>query len=319
MGERIGIVWNPSKVEEAELRDALSVALAESPGHEEADCLWFETTVDDPGQGAAAEALEQGCDLVIAAGGDGTVRAVAERLGESGAAAAELGLVPLGTGNLLARNLGVPLGDARAAFALALAGTASPLDLGEVRSRTADGAEERRGFVVMVGFGIDAQMIVETDDELKAKAGWLAYVESLGRAASSTEVVEASLSLDGGDPSPVPAHTLLVANCGSIQGGITLLPDAAPDDGELDLLVLSADTAGAWFDTMKNMMWDNGLKRLVAGGGTAESSESTTHLRAREVRVELPEPLAFEIDGEDVGEVAAFEVRILPGALRVRG
>ncbi|WP_024356588.1 diacylglycerol/lipid kinase family protein [Leucobacter chironomi] len=332
MSEQVGIVWNPSKVEGEKLRDACERALASAFGSPEdrPECLWFETTEEDPGQGAASAALDAGCSLVIAAGGDGTVRAVAERLGESGSPAAELGVVPLGTGNLLARNLGVPLGNPRAAFVRALTGTGSPLDLGEVRvTRVAgDGAPhsddaaaaepERHGFVVMVGFGIDAQMIVETDDELKAKTGWLAYVESLGRATTGAEVVELSLQLDDEQPLVESAHTVLVANCGSIQGGITLLPDAVPDDGELDLLVLRADNAGAWLDTMKNMVWDNGLKRLIRGGGTAESSGSTAHLRARTVRVELPQALAFEVDGDDVGEVSSFEVRILPAALRVR-
>lgn len=321
MSGKIGIVWNPSKVEERDLRSAVESALERSSASAEQrpECLWFETSEDDPGQGAAGEALDRGCEVVVAAGGDGTVRAVAERLGGSGSPAAELGVVPLGTGNLLARNLGVPLGNPRAAFERVLRNEGSPLDLGEVRVRAAGGdAEQRYGFVVMVGFGIDAQMIAETDDELKAKTGWLAYVESLGRAASGTEVVEFSLQLDGEEPRTEQAHTLLVANCGSIQGGITLLPDAAPDDGELDLLVLRADDAGAWLDTMKNMVWDNGLKRLMTRSGAAESSGSTAHLRARDVRVELPEPLAFEVDGDDIGEVAAFEVRILPAALRVR-
>jgi diacylglycerol kinase family enzyme len=327
MSGKIGIVWNPSKVEERNLRRAVDGALGRvfTAAQDRPECLWFETSEDDPGQGAAGEALAQGCEVVVAAGGDGTVRAVAERLGGSGSPEAELGVVPLGTGNLLARNLGVPLGNPRAAFERVLTSEGSPLDLGEVRLRAAgdrtdgdDTAEQRHGFVVMVGFGIDAQMIAETDDDLKAKTGWLAYVESLGRAASGTEVVEFSLQLDEHEPRTEAAHTLLVANCGSIQGGITLLPDAAPDDGELDLLVLRADDAGAWLDTMKNMVWDNGLKRLITRAGAAESSGSTAHLRARTVRAELPAPLAFEVDGDEVGEVAAFEVRILPAALLVR-
>lgn len=332
MTEKVGIVWNPSKIEDDKLRDALSEALAGTFLSEEdqPECVWFETTEDDPGQGATRDALAAGCTLVIAAGGDGTVRAVAEALGGSadsdgseavhGGSRADLAVVPLGTGNLLARNLGVPLNDAQAAFERALTGTAAPLDLGEVRFKQAgeEGAEARQSFVVMVGFGVDAQMIVETDDELKAKAGWLAYVESLGRAASGTEVVELTLQIDDERPRTENAHTMLVANCGSIQGGMTLLPDAEHDDGELDLLLLSADDAGSWLDTMKNMVWDNGIMRLAKREAQAQSSDSTAHLRARSVRVELPVPLVFEVDGDDVGEVSEFEVRVLPAALRVR-
>lgn len=317
--ETYGIVWNPSKADGGELQDALDAALRSTLGPEDPapEVLWFETTPEDPGQGATGEALDAGCTVVIAAGGDGTVRAVAERLGASGSPAADLGIVPLGTGNLLARNLGVPLSTPRAALERAFTRAAVPLDLGTIETTLVDGSTASAGFVVMVGFGIDAQMIVETDDELKAKTGWLAYVESLGRAASSTEVVEFSLTLDDGEPVLEQAHTLLIANCGSIQGGITLLPDAAPDDGELDLLVLRADGVAAWLDTMRNMMWDNGLKRLITRAASAESSDTTTHLRATRVRVSLPRPLVIEVDGDEIGEVSDFTVSVAP-ALRVR-
>ena len=347
MNERIGIVWNPSKVDESALRDAFEAAVrVRGAGPESASLLgfpipgapqtagagepaaedaaaepdavhWYETSVDDPGRGATARALADGCTLVIAAGGDGTVRAVAEELGTTEGTRAELGIVPLGTGNLLARNLDVPLGDPKAAFSRALTREAAPLDLGEVEFEGENG-RETQGFVVMVGFGIDAQMIAETDDDLKAKAGWLAYVESLGRAISGTEVTGFDLRLDDAEAEADEAHTLLIANCGMLQGGITLLPDAEPDDGELDLLLLRADGVASWLDTMRNMMWDNGLKRLITRSEEAESSVSTSHLRARTATVELAKPHAFEIDGDEVGEVSRFEVRILPGVLRVR-
>lgn len=315
--ERIGIVWNPSKVAEHEIRAAWEAAVSRVSGPAP-EALWFETDPEDAGLGATASALEQGCDVVIAAGGDGTIRAVAEALGDSGSSSAQLGVVPLGTGNLLARNLGIPLANPRAAFARVLTQHASPLDLGRVTFTNAAGVEERHGFVVMVGFGIDAQMIVETDDELKAKAGWLAYVESLGRAASGAEVVEFSLQLDDAPAETVAAHTLLIANCGSIQGGITLLPDARPDDGDLDLLVLRADGVAAWLETMHNLVWHNGLKRMLTRSEMAESADAIEHLTARSVSVALPLPLAFEVDGDEVGEVTAFTVEILPGALRLR-
>ncbi|WP_336660455.1 diacylglycerol/lipid kinase family protein [Leucobacter sp. USHLN153] len=315
--ERIGIVWNPSKVSERELRSEWEAAASRVPGPAP-EVLWFETSAEDAGLSATAEAVTRGCDVVVAAGGDGTIRAVAEALGDSGSPAAELGVAPLGTGNLLARNVGIPIGNPRAAFARVLTQHATPLDLGRVRFRRADGTEQQHGFVVMVGFGIDAQMIIETDDDLKARAGWLAYVESLGRAAASAEVVKFAMTLDDQETVTEEAHTVLIANCGDIQGGITLVPDATPDDGELDLLVLRANDAAAWLDTMRNFVWQNGLKRMITRADTAESTESTDHLRATKVSFELPTPTVFEIDGDEVGEVTAFTVEVLPGALRLR-
>lgn len=314
MNNAVGIVWNPSKTSKGELRDAIAEALKRTAPRE---LLWFETTRDDPGRAATAAAVAQGCSLVIAAGGDGTARAVAEYLGESGSPKAALGIVPLGTGNLLARNLKVPLGDPTAAFTVALESAGIPLDLGWVSYTSADGTDREAGFVVMAGFGLDAQMIVETDDELKARAGWLAYVESLGRAAAGTEVVDLTITLDDGPATNASAHTLLIANCGTLQAGVTLLPDALPDDGELDLLLLSADGVAGWLDTARNMVWDNGLKRLLTKSTNAESSDSAHHDRAKYVRVALPSPLDFELDGDGVGPVSQIEVSVLPGALQV--
>ncbi len=305
----IGIVFNPSKIEREELESAWDAAASETVSG--ARTSWFETPPDDPGQGMARQALDAGCDLVIAAGGDGTVRAVAEVLAGTGV---NLGIVPQGTGNLLARNLDVPLGDVAAALARITADEPRTVDVGWVE--TDDG--RRQAFVVMVGFGLDAQMLAETDDDLKSKAGWLAYVEAMGRALSASDVLDVTIAIDGGPAQETKAHTVLVGNCGTLQGGVTLLPDAAPDDGLLDPLVVRSDGVLQWMDTLRSMVWDNGLLRLFDKDRKAASTDTVDHAQAREVRVELPEPRAFEIDGEEVGEVRSFTASVEAGALTVR-
>lgn len=311
MTTNIGIVWNPTKTS----REVLESALAKALEDDAADVQWWETTADDPGQTAAQNAVDAGGRLIVAAGGDGTVRAVTEFLAED-SSDATLGIVPLGTGNLLARNLGVPLGDPAAAFSRALTGDPLPIDVGWVEVDLAEGSE-RHAFVVMVGFGIDAHMIAETDDGLKDKAGWLAYVESLGRALGATQLVEFHVIADDEPTRDEEGHTLLIANCGMLQGGITLLPDADPSDGELDYLILSAAGLGQWAGTLKTMAWDNGLKLLFDKDAAATSTESVTHGRAKRLEVTLPQPLAFEIDGEGIGETRSFTVSIQPSAVRV--
>ncbi|UYO98549.1 diacylglycerol kinase family protein [Microbacterium sp. M28] len=303
MSMKIGVVWNPSKVEEAELRSAVEEAFGDQ-------VQWWETSVDDPGRGMAAEALTAGCDTVLAVGGDGTVRAVAETLAGSDAV---LGIVPRGTGNLLARNLEVPLDDIPAALERIARGEVRRIDLGWVEI---DGVEH--AFAVMVGFGVDAQMLVETDDDLKERAGWLAYVEAMGRALAGTEMTGITLTIDDGDAQEVRGHTLLIGNCGMLQGGIRLLPDAVLDDGRLDLLLVSADGALQWMDTVRSVVWDNGIRRMFDREAVAVSTDSTSHVTAERIRVELETPLAFEIDGEEVGEVTMFTVRVQPGAIQVR-
>jgi diacylglycerol kinase (ATP) len=313
MSPNIAVVWNPSKTDRETLEAGLSGAIAEGS---RPDVTWWETTVEDPGQGAARSALAAGADLLIVAGGDGTVRAAAEHLADV-SAEAEMGIVPLGTGNLLARNLDVPLNDVPAAFVRALDGESRSIDVGWVEVDLEDDTE-RHAFLVMVGFGIDAHMIAETDDDLKDKAGWLAYVESLGRALAASEVVPFHITKDGQPARDEEGHTLLIANCGSLQGGITLLPDAVPDDGELDYLVLSAEGVGEWLGTLKTMMWDNGLKRLVTKSDDVTSTDAVNHGRATSLDVSLPESRAFEIDGEEMGETKSFSVTIQPSAIRVR-
>lgn len=310
MVQHIGIVWNPSKTSKDKLESALSTALAELD--EEPRVTWLETSPDDPGRGAADEAVAAGVDLVIAAGGDGTVRAVAERL--AGVEGVSLGIAPLGTGNLLARNLEVPLGNLAAALTRALTREARPLDLGWL---TVDG--ERSAFAVMAGFGIDAHMITETNDDLKDRVGWLAYVESLGRAVEASEVIPVRVSENGAEPVETTAHTLLVGNCGTIQGGITLLPDADPRDGELDALILNSDGIVGWLDTMRNMVWDNGLRKLLPGAsGNAASSSSAKHRRVTTLTIDLDEPREIEIDGDTIGEKTHLTIEVQPDALLVR-
>ena len=313
MTSHIAVVWNPSKTEKETLEAGLTEAIGEGATPE---ITWWETTEEDPGQGPTKDALAAGADLIIVAGGDGTVRAAAEHLADV-SSEAQLGIIPLGTGNLLARNLEVPINDLPAAFVRALDGDAHPIDVGWVEVELASG-NERHAFAVMVGFGIDAHMIAETNDELKDKAGWLAYVESLGRALAASEVVPFHITKDDEPARDEEGHTLLIANCGSLQGGITLLPDAVPDDGELDYLVLSAEGIAQWAGTLKTMIWDNGLKRLISDSDEVTSTEDVNHGRAKKLAVTLPEARAFEIDGEEVGETKSFTVSIQPAAIHVR-
>jgi diacylglycerol kinase family enzyme len=301
----IGIVWNPSKVDGEALRAAVDEVFGP-----EAPVEWWETTIEDPGRGMAADAVEAGCDVVIAVGGDGTVRAVTESLAST---EVPLGIVPQGTGNLLARNLGVPLDGMVSALERVRDATPQHIDLGWV-----DFNGETRAFTVMVGFGLDAQMLVETNEDLKDRAGWLAYVEAMGRAVSGTEMTDITLSIDGGVADEVRGHTMLIGNCGMLQGGIRLLPDAQLDDGLLDILLVSAEGALQWMETVRSVVWDNGIRRMLTRGDEAVSTDSTQHLTAERISVELSRPQVFEIDGEDLGEVSAFTVRVQPGALTVR-
>src|SRR5690606_12427062 len=192
--------------------------------------LWLETTVDDPGYAMTRKALAENADLVIAAGGDGTVRAVSSELAGTGV---PLGVVPVGTGNLLARNLGIPLVTATA-IRVALGGGGVRIDVVRVFG---DGLPTER-FVVMAGLGLDAAVVGEATANLKARLGWPAYLVSLARNLSFP-AVRVDISVDGRRPVRHLARMVVVGNVGTLHAGLPLLPDAKPDDGRLDVVVVA--------------------------------------------------------------------------------
>lgn len=266
MAQRFGIVWNPTKIDGDALRDAVTAAVPE-----DTELMWWETAADDPGRAMATEAVRADCDVVLAVGGDGTVRTVAEVLASAGEQAPALGIVPQGTGNLLARNLGIPLGSIPKALNVIAAGNERRIDMGWTRT---DDAETETGFLVMVGFGLDAHMLAETDDDLKDKAGWLAYVAAMGRAVTASETVDFHITLDDGEEQTLSGHTLLIGNCGDIQGGVTLLPDAVVDDGRLDLLLISARTSPS--GCRRCARWSGTTASVGCSAATTRPSASTS-------------------------------------------
>lgn len=313
---RAAIVVNPVKTDPERLREALAAA---ERRHGWEDTLWLETTEDDPGTGQTRQALEQGVDVVIAAGGDGTVRTVAEELRGGDTA---LALLPSGTGNLLARNLSLTLDDVDHALDTAFDGADRAIDVGLAELRDGRDGTERRAFLVMAGLGIDAKMIAETDDDLKAKAGWIAYVEAMGRVLRDKNVLRVRYQLDGGRPHTLRAHTVIVGNCGSLQADILLLPDAAVDDGILDIVVLRPESILGWARIVVKIFWENGVLRRTSVGRRLMRDDREVHamnyLKGKEFVLTSSRPEQVELDGDLFGEVSSMRVRVDPGALRVR-
>lgn len=285
--------------------------------------MFLETTVDDPGAGQAAQAAADGVGLVIACGGDGTVRAVAQGLIGTGI---PMGIVPTGTGNLLARNLDIPVDDVDAAFATAMAGRSRAIDLGEVRYTDGDGAEHDDVFLVMLGAGMDAELISGADDGLKARVGWIAYVGAFTRVVLRGHRIKAVFSVGDGAKTYSRTRTLLVANCGMLQAGMVLVPDAVIDDGKLDILTLGVKGPVAWGRAAIALALHTILHRVpalgrrVAGLGRGRRmSEPMEFSQGARMRARIiDEPAAFQIDGEDAGTVTEFSAGIKWRGLTVR-
>lgn len=313
---RVAVVVNPTKVDMAALRAAVDDAEVEAGW---APSLWLETSVDDPGQGRAHEAIAARVTAVLTAGGDGTVRAVAEGMLDSGI---PMVVIPSGTGNLLARNLGVPIGRLTEAVSTAVTGVDHAIDVGVAEITRIDGSVETHAFVVMVGIGLDARMIAATNDELKKRVGWLAYVEATARIVRDVDAVRVRYSLDGSPERTTTVHTLLIGNCGTLPGGVLLLPEAQIDDGLLDVVAMRPRNLWGWMRVGYAVAWENGvLRRTKIGRRIMAADKSVRALRyfqGRRMTLVLERPEEFEVDGESMGEVTAIAARVAPASLVVR-
>ena len=315
---RAAVVYNPIKVDLAKLRLSVTGA-ATAAGWDES--LWLPTSLQDPGSEAARIAMDRGASVVLAAGGDGTVRAVAEVLRGTGIA---LAVVPAGTGNLLARNLKLPLSSIDEATTIAFTGVDRPVDVGVASITTEVGATSEYVFLVMAGIGLDARMIASTSADLKKRMGWLAYVDAGARVIPTAKPFRIRYSVDGRTDRPAHVSTILIANCGLLPGNMQFLPEARIDDGILDIAVLQPKGFLGWLAIWRRVTWENGvLRRSAAGRRIIDRTESSnervmTTLRGAGIRIALEHPQEFEIDGDEFGTVRAATFRADPGALTVR-
>jgi diacylglycerol kinase (ATP) len=310
------VVYNPIKVDILALKTAVSAA-AKDAGW--LPTLWFATTLADAGQRVTAQAVAAGATLVMAAGGDGTVRAVAEGLRGT---EATMGLIPSGTGNLLARNLDLKIADLHEAVRVAFTGVDRTIDLGVTTITRPDGSFEEHVFVVMAGLGLDAKMIANTNATLKKAVGWLAYVDAGIRAIPELGPVRLRVSVDGESERTVNVHTIIIGNCGRLPGGILLIPDAKPDDGILDFVALRPRGPFGWLNVWNKVAWENGVLRKSAIGrriiDLSRDVKDVTYLTGRDLRMIVETPQEFQLDGDEFGQAQSVHARVDPGALTVR-
>jgi diacylglycerol kinase family enzyme len=290
---RCAVVVNPTKVSgdfHALVVERLSAAGWAEP-------LWLETSEEDPGRGMTEQALAAGVDLVIGAGGDGTIRIVASGMADS---KVPMGVVAAGTANLLARNLDLPLTEPEA-LDVALAGQTKDIDLVKL---TVDGRTSEH-FAVIAGVGVDAVIMDEVNPTLKKAVGPAAYFFAAGKALGRLPF-RLEVSIDGGRRHRRRAMVCLIGNVGKLPGNLVLIPEADAQDGKLDVYVASPHRIRHWLRL---------AVRLVTR--RRQRDDQVDNWQGRRVEVHLSQPDSYQMDGDVVGECRSLLAEVRPGALRV--
>lgn len=294
MISRVAVILNPIKVPD-DFRGKIGAALTER-GFDQP--LWLETTAEDAGVAMARQAIDETVDLVVVAGGDGTVRVVCAELARTDI---PIAVLPAGTGNLLARNLGIDLD-----LDLALADV---LDGGEQRIDSVQIEGDQLGsdrFVVMAGLGLDAAIIADAPDELKKHVGWAAYVVSTLKNLNHP-FVRVEITVDDAPPVRRRARTVVIGNVGTLQAGIPLLPDAEPDDGVIDVVVLAPRRIGHWPRLALSLV----IKRIQEG-------RNIDRFTGRTIQVKASTPVRRQLDGDEISTGHTLTATVDPAALLVR-
>ncbi|MEX3505732.1 diacylglycerol kinase family protein [Corynebacterium sp. LK2510] len=316
------VVFNPVKVDEQELRAAVDTYARDAEGVE-----WIETSPDDD-QVQVAAVQKPGVELVLVAGGDGTVRVIASALAGTGVS---MGIIPSGTGNLLARNLELDL-DLTASVRRAFQGRDRNVDVCSVDLHRPDGSTDSLGFAVMAGLGLDTGMLENTDESLKKHIGPLAYGQGLIRSLVDGGDVRATYSIDDTQVDNARLHTMIFGNCGYLINEFPLFPAAEPDDGIFDVVTMAPRGAFGWLGVFARLGANaaaNTVRKVMGkplvekneenvGGPIAKSAGILDYSRGKRASVTLTTPHTFELDGDPVGEVVGVDIEIQAGSLAVR-
>jgi YegS/Rv2252/BmrU family lipid kinase len=238
------------------------------------------------------KALRRKCDLLFVWGGDGMVQQCIDVVAGS---KATIAIIPAGTANLLASNLGIPK-DIEQAVEIGLRGGRRRIDVGRLNG-------ER--FAVMAGAGFDARMIGDADGTLKDRFGRLAYIWT-GAKNLRMKPFSAKIAVDGARWYAGDASCILLGNVGKLFGGVEAFEDAKPDDGMLELGVVSADGTRQWVQT---------IARAVVGTASRSSHAHTTKVHS--VRIKLDKKVPYELDGGDRKKTRTLRIDVEPAAVEV--
>jgi diacylglycerol kinase family enzyme len=312
---RVAVVYHPEKIDLSRTKRAVEKH-TKTLGY--APALWLATTEEDKGAGQARDAVAQGATVIMVAGGDGTLREVIQAVYNQDVS---ISLLPLGTGNILARNLSLPLNALTQSVDRAINGSDRQLDLGRVTMHLEDGTVTEQIFVGLAGVGLDATIILNTDTALKRRIGWFAYVDA-GLRSLPIKFERLQLTVDNRETRTLKVHMLLIGNCGFLPGNISVMPEAKLDDGILDVAAVGPRRIWNWVDLWGRVTVGNWLVRPVPGGrrmleGTA-NVKTLENLNGKRIELKPERAVDIQLDGDAFGRVQLAVFDVLPGAMRFR-
>ncbi len=269
----------------SELRSVLTDCGVDQP-------LWYEIAKSRQVPTCVREAIKDGADVVFIWGGDGTVRMCVEALAGSGI---PIAILPAGTGNLLARNVGVPQ-DIEKAVAIGLHGDRRVIDTATVNGHH---------FAIMAGGGLDALVMRDASDSVKERLGRVAYLWS-GARNLGAKPVKATIDLEGRRFFKGPITCVLFGNMSEVLGSIEVFEGTSADDGMIEMGVVSAKNRTEWVRTLTR-----------AAVGRAESSPFVQTTRGRSMTVTFDRPVAYEVDGSEQKPVRRLKVKVRPGSTTI--
>ena len=262
-------------------------------GHGSPEPLWYEVKKSSKAPKRARAALDQGADLIFVWGGDGTVQRCVDALAGEKVA---LAVIPAGTANLLATNLGLLPADLTRAVRTGLYGDRRWLDTGTVNGEH---------FAVMAGAGFDARMIAMASRTMKNRLGRAAYLWT-GARSMLAHRARAAVEVDGEPFYDGRVSAVLAGNVGRAFGGLTVFPAAEPDDGLLDFGVVTARNPADWARV---------FARIAAG--RPDRSPFVRLTRGRRIKVRFRRPVPYELDGGDRDPVRTLRIRVHPASVQV--
>jgi len=312
--QHAAVVYNPVKTPLDRIR---RVVASEEQSRGWGATRWYRTNSDDSGRRAAESAIADRPAALIIAGGDGTVRAVVEAVHEHRTPTA---IIPTGTGNLLARNLGVPLNDVEACVTAAFSGRSRAIDIGVAETEDETGRRSKHVFLAMAGIGLDAEMAEHTSALAKKHLGWLAYVTPIARSIIANRVFHVDYRIDHSRVRSSRAHTIIVGNCGTLTGNMLLIPAAVIDDGLLDVVMMRPKGRFGWARigtrlTVQGIARRSRLSRRMLRG--SPDLQALAYAQGRQFEARFDTPHGIELDGDSFGQVVRVRITIRPRALRV--